>query len=201
MSRMSEEELASAHRQSISWPIEFQLKDGRRATIRLLTEDDAEVVCRVFPQAHRESDFLMYLPGEFDLTVEQEREWIRERIENKNSLVLTVECDGQLVAVAGAESAKFRRTRHQAELGITVVKAFWGMGLGRRLTECVIAWAEARGLRRLCLRVFDDNERAIALYRSLGFTEEGRLRGDMLRADGSYSDTIIMAKYFDAARP
>lgn len=181
-----------------TWPIEFRIEDGRRAAIRPLTEDDAEAVCRIFPETHAESDFLMYLPGEFDLTIEQEREWIRERIENENCLVLTVECDGRLVAFAGAESTKFRRARHQAELGITVVKECWGMGLGRRLTECIIAWATGQNLRKLYLRVFDDNERAIALYRSLGFIEEGRLREDMLRADGSYSDTIVMARHFAA---
>ncbi len=179
-----------------AWPIEFALKDGRRVAIRPLTEGDAEVACEVFPLTHTESDFLMYLPGEFDLTVEQERTWIRERSENENCLLLTVECDGRLVAFAGAESSKFKRQQHHAELGVTVVKAFWGQGLGRRLTECIIAWAEARGLRKLYLRVYDDNQRAIALYQSFDFVEEGRLKEDMLRADGRYTDVIVMAKHF-----
>lgn len=178
-----------------AWPIEFAIRDGRAVTIRRLAEDDAEVACEVFPKTHTESDFLMYMPGEFDLSVEQEREWIRERNEKDNCLLLTVECDGRLVAFAGAESSKFKRQRHQAELGVTVVKEFWGQGLGRKLTECIVAWAAAHGLRKLTLRVHDDNLRAIALYQSLGFVEEGRLKEDMLRADGSYTDVIVMAKF------
>lgn len=183
-------------RHPVAWSIEFSLTDGRRVTIRPLTEDDAEVACEVFPLTHTESDFLMYLPGEFDLTVEQERTWIRDRSGNENCLLLTVECDGRLVAFAGAEAPKFKRQRHHAELGVTVVQEFWGQGLGRRLTECIIAWAADRGLRKLYLRVYDDNLRALALYRSLGFVEEGRLKEDMLRADGSYTDVIVMARHF-----
>ncbi len=179
-----------------AWPIELALKDGLRVTIRRLTEADAEAACEIFPETHVESDFLMYMPGEFDLSVEQEREWIRERAGNENCLLLTVECDGRLVAFAGAEPSKFKRQQHHAELGVTVVKEFWEQGLGRRLSECIIAWAEARGLRKLYLRVYDDNRPAIALYQSLGFVEEGRLKEDMLRADGRYTDVIVMAKHF-----
>lgn len=177
--------------------MEFTLRDGRLCVIRLLTADDAEAACDIFPRTHEESDFLLHFPGEFDLTVEQEREFIRERFEKENSTLLTAEVDGRLVAFAGAESTKFKRQQHHAELGVTVTKAFWAMGLGRKLTECLIDWARQRGLRKLYLRVYDDNERAIALYDSLGFAEEGRLRGDVLRADGRYTDVIVMAKYFE----
>lgn len=46
------------------------------------------------------------------------------------------------------------------------------------------------------LKVYADNDRAINLYRSLGFVEEGHLRQDIRRGDGTYGDTLIMAKYF-----
>ena len=70
------------------------------------------------------------------------------------------------------------------------------MGLGRKMTECIVEWGRRQGLRKLYLRVFADNKHAIALYDSLGFIEEGRLKGDVLRGDGSYSDTIIMARFY-----
>ena len=57
-------------------------------------------------------------------------------------------------------------------------------------------WGRAKGLRKMTLHVFVDNERAISLYLSFGFVEEGRLKGDGLRRDGSYSDTILMAKHY-----
>jgi ribosomal protein S18 acetylase RimI-like enzyme len=44
-----------------------------------------------------------------------------------------------------------------------------GSGLGRALMELAIEQARARGCRRIELDVNDNNEAALALYRSLGF--------------------------------
>ena len=48
------------------------------------------------------------------------------------------------------------------------------------------------------LAVFANNTRAIGLYESLGFVEEGRLRRDVQLSDGSYGDTFLMAKFYEA---
>jgi RimJ/RimL family protein N-acetyltransferase len=62
--------------------------------------------------------------------------------------------------------------------------------------ERLVEWARQAGLRKLYLKVFSDNTRAIRLYESLGFVEEGRLKGDVLRGDGTYGDTLIMSHFF-----
>jgi len=49
--------------------------------------------------------------------------------------------------------------------------AFQGSGLGRLLTERIVAEAKANGYRLLRLDTLPKLERAIALYRSLGFRE------------------------------
>ena len=67
-----------------------------------------------------------------------------------------------------------------------------GQGLGARLAVETIAVARGRRLERIELEVFASNERAIALYRKLGFVVEGiKRRGRKL--DGQYDDNIIMA--------
>lgn len=47
------------------------------------------------------------------------------------------------------------------------------------------------GLHTLKLEVIEDNERAIHLYKKLGFVEEGRLREFVFR-DGKWKDVIVM---------
>jgi len=47
-------------------------------------------------------------------------------------------------------------------------------GHGRRLTEAMLAWAAQQGAERSWLQVHSSNEAAIALHRSLGFTESHR---------------------------
>ncbi|NJN50897.1 MAG: GNAT family N-acetyltransferase [Gammaproteobacteria bacterium] len=56
-----------------------------------------------------------------------------------------------------------------------------GLGLGRGLVECVIAWARANGARSIALSVTCGNAGAEQLYRSMAFAPVGepvRLRPD-----------------------
>jgi len=55
-----------------------------------------------------------------------------------------------------------------------------GSGLGRALVEATAERARERGCVRLELDVDGDNEPALALYRSLGFSDEPKGRGGTL---------------------
>ena len=88
---------------------------------------------------------------------------------------------------------------HRGHLGIGVLPGYRGRGLGERLLSACIAKATAQGLTRIELEVRADNAAAMALYRKLGFTEEGRRRWGM-RIDGAYFDTVAMARLADADR-
>ena len=64
--------------------------------------------------------------------------------------------------------------RHRAELGVSVARDYWGLGIGRALTEACIVSAKAAGYIQLELAVVSENLRAITLYKKLGFVEYGR---------------------------
>ncbi|WP_028649371.1 GNAT family N-acetyltransferase [Nocardiopsis sp. CNT312] len=69
---------------------------------------------------------------------------------------------------------------------------FAGQGLGREATRLVLEYAFDRvGLHRIWLYVYTFNMRAIAVYRSCGFTVEGRLR-DSLFWEGRRHDALLM---------
>jgi RimJ/RimL family protein N-acetyltransferase len=72
---------------------------------------------------------------------------------------------------------------------------FRGQGLGKRLILRTLDTARAFGLTRVELRVREDNASAIALYRKIGFVEEG-LQRNAVRLDGSYENTVTMAILF-----
>lgn len=63
-----------------------------------------------------------------------------------------------------------------------------GTKLGRILLTLAF---DIAGLHTLKLEVIEDNERAIHLYKKMGFVEEGRLREFVFR-DGKWKDVIIM---------
>ncbi len=174
----------------------FQLKDGRTCTIRECVESDAEPVLKLFRTVAAESDNLGRLPDEIKLTVEEEREYIRARRESPNSIMVLAEVDGRAAALAGVDGPKLKKFAHHGELGMSVLRECWRLGIGRAILDYLEAWARQVGLRKLCLRVYDFNEPAYRLYCTAGFTEEGRLKADVLRAEGTYGDTIYMAKHF-----
>lgn len=63
---------------------------------------------------------------------------------------------------------------HRAEFGISVLKKYWGLGIGRALMEACIQCARDAGYVQLELSVVADNARAIAMYQRAGFMECGR---------------------------
>ena len=66
-------------------------------------------------------------------------------------------------------------------------------GWGTRLMQSALAAANAFGFTRVELTVFANNLRAQALYRKLGFVEEG-IKRDSVRIDDVSIDEIIMAR-------
>ncbi len=71
-------------------------------------------------------------------------------------------------------------------------KAFQGKGAGEFATRGMLHHAfNDLNLHRLHLTVLETNERALKLYRKVGFVEEGRLRQAVYK-DGHYVDLIRM---------
>jgi ribosomal protein S18 acetylase RimI-like enzyme len=68
-----------------------------------------------------------------------------------------------------------------------------GQGIGGLLVDAGIHEARRRGVRKLGLRVLSNNPGALRLYQRHGFEEEGRLRSELRRDDGSYADDVWMA--------
>ncbi len=109
----------------------------------------------------------------------------------------------RLVALAGSEivgSAGLHvmgpglRRMHVRSLGLGVAAHWQGRGIGRRLLARLLDWADNwAGVLRVELHVHADNDRAMALYRSMGFVEEGRHKAYSLK-NGRYVDSFSMAR-------
>ena len=89
--------------------------------------------------------------------------------------------------------------QHCGTLGMGVLAAYRGQGIGQRLMAACIARARQRGITRIELQVRIDNTRAIALYQRMGFVPEGRKRNGMC-IDGRYFDMVEFALVFDAGK-
>lgn len=83
------------------------------------------------------------------------------------------------------------------EFGVCVLKKFWGYGIGKRLLNESIVWADTAGIKKMTLRVSETNERASALYQKHGFKIEGIFKKDKRLSDGTYDNTIVMGRWHD----
>lgn len=81
--------------------------------------------------------------------------------------------------------------KHVGNLGMGILPAFRGKGIGKKLIETTICDAWKKGLLRIELEVFASNVRAIALYEKVGFILEGKKRKGK-HLDGIWDDNLIM---------
>lgn len=177
----------------------FTDKLGTAIEIRLAHEDDAPALIAYIKQVDTESPFLSREPGEFNVPVPTERLFIKQTNSRKNSLFLVALLDGVIIGSIDFHGGTRQRELHSGEFGMSVRRDHWGNGLGAHLLDTMIAWARTNGLtRKIKLRVQATNERAIALYRSRGFAEEGVLRREF-RVHGQWVDTLMMALWLPEA--
>jgi ribosomal protein S18 acetylase RimI-like enzyme len=142
----------------------------------------------------REGKYLVFLEAP---PIESTRAFISHSIANRHPHFVAL--DGERVVGWCDITPRDRpAARHGGVLGIGILPAWRGRGLGRRLMERALQAARTFPLARVELSVRADNDRAIALYRKIGFEVEGRRRRTTL-VDGVYYDDIIMALLLEEA--
>ena len=146
----------------------------------------------------RDIHALRVMAGVFEniLSLQSERlEDVEDFLRGMRDPLLAAEVDGHVVGLAGLEVSKPARQRHVGTLGIMVHREYQGRGIGRSLLSALLDIADRwLMLKRVQLTVFTDNQRAIGLYKSLGFVVEGTERFAAIR-DGRYADEYLMARY------
>ena len=86
------------------------------------------------------------------------------------SRVVVVEADGAVAGTANMHPNREGPGAHVASASFMVDPARWGQGAGRALCEHALDWARGEGYLAMQFNaVAETNERAVSLYRSLGF--------------------------------
>ena len=171
----------------------INLKNGKEALLRNGEFADGEAVFVNFNETHAETDYLLSYPDENSYDAQQEAEFLKEKTESPNEIEIVAVVEGVVAGTAGIEAvgAKYK-LKHRAELGIAILKEYWGLGLGKALMEACIECAKEAGYTQLELNAVAENERAVALYKKMGFVEYGRNpRGFNSRVSG-YQEVVYM---------
>jgi RimJ/RimL family protein N-acetyltransferase len=175
-------------------------KDGRSFIIREAERSDATQLIAHAQSILREPDWNITEPYEFKMTVAQEEAWIHDSRAKPHGIILVADIGGlfrpQIIGMVSFSGHTRFRMRHRGGLGIGVQAPYRGQGIGEALLRALLDWAaQEPELERVELAVFAHNERALNLYRKLGFEEENRRLGAFKLADGSYYDEIQMVRW------
>ncbi|WP_033541775.1 GNAT family N-acetyltransferase [Planococcus sp. CAU13] len=164
--------------------------------IRNAVPADAEKLAGLIADAES-SGFMMFDPGERQLSAEGLSKRIRAVENAENSTILLAEDNTELKGYLFVIGNEPTRTRHSVYLAIGIREDSRGQGVGTKLFETMESWARARSMRRLELTVMMNNRGGIALYQKAGFSIEG-IKKNSLKVDGEYIDEYYMAKLFSS---
>jgi len=131
-------------------------------------------------------------------TRREEIQWLSNllvEVENRETVHLVLELQGEVVGSASVEREKSACQNHVGHLGIMLRRDIRGKGLGARLLDIIIEEAtKVLKVNIMKLRVMGTNETAQKLYRRCGFEEVGRIRNGLRHYD-RYADEITMVRY------
>ena len=165
---------------------------GRKIRLRAIEREDLPRFVQWFNDPQVRESLNLFLPMSH---VEEERwfEGLSDRDPMEKPFALDIRQGEAWVHVGSCGLFSLNLRTHSAELGIAIGdKRYWDQGFGTDAVETLLTHAfNTMNMNRVSLRVFESNQRAIEVYRRVGFIEEGRLREDRF-AEGRYEDTLIM---------
>lgn len=173
---------------------EILLKNGETALLRSPRLEDAQEMAECLKTCASETHFLLRAPEECTETAEQEADFLQKMIDSPTSLMIVCEVGGQIAGNCQINFSTRVKTSHRAGIGIGLLKKYWNLGIGTAMFREMIAAAEERGIYQLELEVIEGNDRAMGLYRKMGF-EVSAAKPDAIRLkDGTLLKEFFMVK-------
>lgn len=173
----------------------FNAKAGDKVLVRSALQTDAAQILCLAKSVIDEEIYQLTSSSEFKMTIEDEKKWIRSHLENPQHLLLVAILNDQIVGMLDFSNGRRQRIAHTGEFGMSVAKEFREKGIGSCLLSVLLEWANsAKTIEKINLSVHSNNERAIALYKKMGFEIEGVRKKDLKYPNGEYIDTVIMGR-------
>lgn len=143
-------------------------------------------------ELHNDPDVLSVLTDPHVVSYEEQRVWFSKLQSSPTSQRLVV-FDRADTPVGLVRIDSIDRHNKSVCVGLDIHRDFRGKGLAKLVyAEVLRTWFVTEGFNRVWLTVASYNERAICLYKKLGFREEGVAREALLK-NGVFYDEVHMA--------
>jgi putative acetyltransferase len=156
--------------------------------VRPVRQDDAADLYAIISQPAVSRTLVQSPSIEFMDTLD----WIKKQDQHYHRLV--AEVDGRVVGSGTMTAVTRARRNHTGELGLMVHPDYWNQRVGTSLMAGLLNIADNwLNLRRIELKVFEENTAAIKLYENFGFEKECHIRRGTF-GDGGYLNEFFMAR-------
>lgn len=140
---------------------------------------EKEVILEVFDQSYLEKSFLWLSDPEVkrltdtpNFSKKSQKEWFDNIPNNKDYLIWGVKYTTKQIGACGLKKIKEGTAEYWGYIG---EKEMWGKGIGEVMLQKCLKKAHNIQLKVIWLKVLEDNERAVRLYRKIGFIEYNRV--------------------------
>lgn len=150
------------------------LLNERVSLIRPVRLEDAQSIITHFNIVGGETDYHTFGLNGYQKTVGEQEKRIIKSLKNDTSLFLVAVMEKEVIGVLTISSGQTDRNHHRGELGISIQKKFWNMGIGTQMMDMMFEeFQKMKALIKINLIVHEDNKRARHVYTNLGFITEG----------------------------
>jgi len=174
---------------------DIKLKNGQILKISSAVLEDAEKFANYINTIRYESKFLSMEDNDGMSTVNSQSKWIENTFNDNRKFIFIAKIDNQIVGMCNISPIS-NKTRfiHRGDIGISVLKQYWGLGIASEMMNVLIEKSKEVGYEQMELQVVDKNDPAIHLYSKFGFYETGYIKNGMKYTDGTYAKLILMQK-------
>ena len=159
---------------------------GEGILLRPISEDDTEFIMSIRNNLDTADQFFSD-PPIYDFL---HRRWLNEM--EKNAIDLIIETN-QRVGRIYLTNIDYRNSK--AEFGIVLHTEFTGKGIAFSSSKLLLDYCFSNlPIRKIYLHVFSDNNKAISLYKKLGFLVEGVFRDEIFKK-GAFKDVVRMSVF------
>lgn len=151
--------------------------------IRKAVVEDSASITKAEQEIALEPGYFCSQPSELN------EEMVRTTIQAPKGIYLVAVWKGHIVGHAFLKVLSLQSLQHVAQLNIAVHKGFQRRKIGTLLLQRIIEWAkQSSSIEKIELNVRASNTPAIALYKKMGFGEEGCLKSRVKTSRGYIDD-------------
>ncbi|MBU2512290.1 GNAT family N-acetyltransferase [bacterium] len=165
-----------------------KLKDGTKAVIRPLKENDLEKSLTFFQKLPPEERLYLRV----DVT---DREVVEQRIKNiglRDRRRIVAEVNDTIVADAALELRPHGWERHLADFRLIVSPEYNGKGLGMLMAEELYEMALKEQIEEMVVEIMAPQENAKKIFERLGFKQDTVIKKYVKDINGEKQDLILM---------